>query len=158
MDTAKEIFREPDLSNRPYNLTVERVLMLTPELLFDAWTKEFEVWFAVPGSVLMTGKVNTPFFFETEFRPDDNSELQRHPHYGRFLKIIRDQLVQLTWVTGAAGTKGSETVVTVEFNPNGETTLLKLTHAGFLDEESRDKHQQAWPMVLEQLEKRYKER
>jgi len=60
----------------------------------------------------------------------------------------------LTWLTGEAGTKGSETVVTVELTPKDDKTLLKLTHSGFPDEESKNEHQQAWPIVLEQPEKR----
>lgn len=156
--TDKKNFREPDLSNRPLNLDVERLMNLKPETLFNAWTKEFDVWFAAPGSVLMTGKLNTPFFFETEFRPNENSEIQRSPHYGRFLKLVSNQLIKLTWVTGTGGTQGSETVVTVELTPKDEKTLLKLTHSGFPDEESKNGHQQAWPMVLEQLEKRYTEK
>lgn len=155
MTTNNEIFRKPDLTGRPYNLAVERLMNLQPKTLFNAWTKEFYVWFAVPGSVLMTGTVNTPFFFETEFKPDKNSDLQRHPHYGRFLKVVPDQLIKLTWVTGAGGTEGSETVVTVDLTPKDGKTLLKLTHSGFPHEESKNRHQQAWPMVLEQLEKRY---
>jgi uncharacterized protein YndB with AHSA1/START domain len=158
MDSDQPIFRKPDLSSRPYNLAVERVMSLSAERLFNVWTKEFDVWFAAPGSVLMQGKVNTPFFFETEFRPAETAKIQRHPHYGRFLKLIPDQLVELTWVTGAGGTKGAETIVTVELIPEGEKTLLKLTHSGFPDEESKDAHQQAWPMVLEQLEKVYTEK
>jgi uncharacterized protein YndB with AHSA1/START domain len=158
MATHKETFRSPDLSDRPYSLNVERLMNLQPKALFDAWTKEFDVWFAAPGSVLMTGKVNTPFFFETEFRPDEKADLQRHPHYGRFLQLVPDHLIKLTWLTGTAGTKGAETVVTVELTPKGEKTVLKLTHAGFPDEASKNKHQQAWPMVLEQLEKRYSEK
>ena len=154
----KEIFREPDLSNRPLNLTAERLMNLKPDTLFNAWTKEFDVWFAASGSVLMTGEVDTPFFFETEFRPDENSEVQRAPHYGRFFKLVPNRLIKLTWVTGAGGTKGYETVVTVELTPKDEKTLLKLTHSGFPDEESKNGHQQAWPMVLEQLEKKYKEK
>lgn len=158
-DTSdKEIFHEPDISNQPYDLTVERLMNLKSETLFKAWTKEFDVWFAAPGSVLMTGKVNTPFFFETEFKPNENSDIQRHSHYGRFLQLIPDQLIKLTWVTGIGGTKGSETIVTVELIPKGQKTLLKLTHSGFPDKESKNGHQQAWPMVLEQLEKRYTEK
>lgn len=151
------IFREPDLSNRPFSLSVERLMNLPPKTLFNAWTQEFDVWFAAPDSVLMSGEVNTPFFFETEFRPDESSELQRHPHYGRFLKIKSNQLIQLTWVTGDGGTKGAETVVTVELIPKDEKTLLKLTHSGFPDEASKNAHLEAWPMVLELLEKSYAE-
>lgn len=118
-------------------------MKLKSEKLFNAWTNEFDVLFAEPGSVLMTGKENTPFFFETEFKPGINSDLQRHPNYSRFLRIVPNQLIKLTWVTGEAGTKGSETVVAVELTTIDEKTLLKLTHSGFPDEESKNRHQQA---------------
>ncbi|WP_228491804.1 SRPBCC domain-containing protein [Prolixibacter sp. NT017] len=150
-----KIFREPDLSGRPYSLTVEKEMDLEAEILFRAWTKEFDTWFAAPGSVLMTGQVNTPFFFETEFQPDENSELFRYPHYGRFLQVVPSELVQITWITGEGGTSGAETVVTVEFIPKGDKTLLRLSHSGFPDEDSRNGHEQAWPMALEQLAWQY---
>jgi len=158
MASNQPVFREPDLSARPYNLAVDRLISVSPERLFNAWTKEFDVWFAAPESVLMQGKINTPFFFETEFRPDGSSEVQRHPHYGRFLALIPDRLVKITWVTGAGGTEGAETIVTVEFIPKGEKTLLKLTHSGFPNDESKKRHEQAWPMVVEQLAKIYTEK
>lgn len=138
----------PDLSLRPFWLSVERIISFPPNVLYRAWTKQFDLWFAEPGSVLMKGEVNTVFYFETAF------EGSRHPHYGRFLRLVPDQLVVLTWLTGADGTKGAETVVTVELEEVESGTVLRLNHAGFPDEESRDRHEQAWPLVLAQLEDR----
>ena len=140
----------PDLSSRPLEAKAERVMAAPPHVLFQAWTTEqFDRWFAAPGTVLMKPEVNSPFFFEARF--DD----QRHPHYGRFLRVVPHRLIEMTWIT-ATGTKGVETVVTVELTPSGTGTHLQLSHAGFPDEESRKGHEEAWPSALEQLDKAFR--
>ncbi len=106
----------PDHSARPYQLAVTRKMLASPSALYRAWTKEWDRWFAVPGTVLMQARINAPFFFET------HHESERHPHYGRYLRLVRNRLVQ-------------------------------LTHAGFADEGAKNRHEQAWPKVLEKLDR-----
>lgn len=138
----------PDLSDRPHDIAVERMMSASPKALYKAWTERFDLWFATPGSLAMRAGVDEPFWFETQH------EGGRHPHYGRFLELEPGRLVELTWVTGAAGTEGSETVVRVELSPaDAETgTRLRLTHRGFPNEAAAKQHADAWPFVLAHLD------
>ena len=138
---------EPDLSQRPFTCTIERTMLASPEVVYSAFTEQFDRWFAAPGTLIIKAEVNVPFFFETHM------DGQRHPHYGRFLKLVPNQQLELTWVTGNPGTHGAETRVSIELTPQGDGTQVKLTHAGFPDEEIRNGHAEAWPQVLAHLDR-----
>jgi uncharacterized protein YndB with AHSA1/START domain len=89
---------QPDLALRPFRVTTERMMAAEPHALFRAWTDQMDRWFAAPGTVLMDPRVNAPYFFETRY------DAERHPHYGRFLRLEPDRIIEMTWLT-AAGTK-----------------------------------------------------
>lgn len=134
----------PDLSTRPLHLVVERAMKASPVELYWAWTEQFDRWFAEPGTVLMEPKVDTAFYFETHHGGF------RAPYYGRFLQLEVERLVEMTWVS--PGTKGTETVITVELAPEANGTRLTLTHAGFPDAESQHAHEEIWPAMLAELD------
>src|SRR5688500_3603141 len=133
----------PDLSSRPYRLTIERTFSANPDVIFNAWTRRLDSWMAAPGTVLLTPAVDTAFYFET------HHDVLRAPYYGRFLRLEPDKLLEFTWLS--IGTNGKETLITVELAPAGSGTHLRLRHDGFADEESRDDHESAWLEVLKEL-------
>ncbi len=142
-----EVIAQPDLSNRPLKLVVEKKIDATPEDVFAAWTtNKFSKWFASPEAIIMEPVANKPYFFESRF------EGQRHPHYGRFLRLEPAKFIEMTWLT-EAGTQGAETVLKIELTPLNSGTLVKLTHSGFSSEKSMNDHKEAWPYALDELNK-----
>ena len=137
-----------------FKLDVSRSVPLPPLTLYTAWTTGWSTWFAEPNSISMSPRVGAPFHFYVVQRFDDGSVMRRHAHYGRFLELVPCERVSLTWVT--AGTSGVETTLTVRLSPgaSGAETTVTLTHDGFPTEAARDRHAQAWPLVLEQMEAR----
>lgn len=138
---------EPDTSARPFDLAVERDMGASADAIYRAWTERFDGWFAAAGTLTMTPEEGALFFFETHF------DGGRHPHYGRFLRLEPGRLIEHTWVTGDPGTKGAETVLRLELEPQPDGARVTLTHRGLPDAASRDGHADAWPQVLELLDK-----
>ena len=144
----------PDLSWRPHETTVVRDMTSPPEVIYRAWTEQLDRWLAEPGTVLMKAEANAPFFFESRSPFEPRATGGRQAHYGRFLKLARDSLIEMTWVTGPHGTGGSESVISIELQRIEGGTRLRLTHGGFADAATCARHADAWPLVLEQLDER----
>lgn len=127
-------------------MSVERLMKANVSDIYQAWTRRFDSWFAQPGEIFMTPEVDKPFFFY------NRKDWGRHPHYGRFLELRKDQLVEMAWVTGKGGTEGAESVIRLELSETEDGTRLRLTHSGFTSEESRDGHAENWPEALRILD------
>ena len=101
-----------------------------------------------PGTVLMKAEVNAVFFFETRYKG------QRHPHYGRFLGLReRDRLVEITWLARVRAPRAMRRWSLLRTHSSRRGHHLRLSHAGFPDEETRNRHEQAWATVLAHLER-----
>ncbi len=92
----------PDLSSRPLQMTWEGFIKASPEQIYAAWTSKFDLWFAQSGATLMTPEVDRPYFFY------NRNDWGRHPHYGRFLELKENEVVEMTWITGNGSDIGTE--------------------------------------------------
>lgn len=139
----------PDLSSRPHSISFERHMHADAASIFNAWTRDFDLWFAEPGELIMQPQENTAYFFY------NRHDWGRHGHYGRFIKLEQDRLIEMTWLTGKGGTFGAETVIRIELTPQDDGgTQFQMTHSGFEDEAAAKGHADNWPLALDELEQR----
>lgn len=140
----------PDHSARPLQASCECLIHADPSAVYNAWVERFDLWFAQSGNLEMVPEVGRPYFFY------NRDEWGRHPHYGRFLELKENELVEMTWMTGngeEVGTEGAETTLRVELQAEAGGTRVRLTHSGFVNERSRVGHEENWPLALEELDK-----
>jgi len=76
---------------------------------------------------------------------------EEHDVSGVYREFVPNQKLVFTWAWKS--TPERESLVTVEIKPDGDGSLLTLTHAQFFDEEARDRHQSGWTGALDKLEK-----
>ncbi len=138
----------PDHSQRPLTMSCERLVQALPEAVYAAWTTGFDLWFAQPGALSLTPEAGRAYFFY------NRNEWGRHPHYGRFLRLDENKLIEMTWMTGDGtdrGTQGAETILRIDLTPQDGGTHIRLTHSGFTSEEARKGHAENWPLALDIL-------
>ncbi len=75
-----------------------------------------------------------------------------YPHYGRYLQVEANRLLEFTWVS--QGTLGKESIVRVDFEAVAGGTRVTLTHRGLPDEKTRSEHEAGWTEILQWLEER----
>jgi uncharacterized protein YndB with AHSA1/START domain len=131
---------------RTYRADAERVTTASPTSIYHAWTHGFDTWFATPGTLVMRAQVGEPFYFDVAY------DSQHHAHYGRFVSLVPDRVVELAWVTGQGGTEGAETHVRIELSPAPGGTLVSLAHTGFYTEAAARAAHESWPRVLAHLD------
>jgi uncharacterized protein YndB with AHSA1/START domain len=78
----------------------------------------------------------------------------KHAVGGVYREVVANEKLVFTWAWDAApGDEAYESLVTVLFKPDGDGTLLTLTHEQLFDEESRVGHGKGWNGALDKLEK-----
>jgi uncharacterized protein YndB with AHSA1/START domain len=132
------------------SLTFKRRLKAPPAKVFAAWIDPEKVkgWMG-PGEVKV-------IHAETEPRSGgryrwlmQSPDGEKHDISGVYREVIVNEKLVFTWAWKMAPER--ESLVTVLLKPDGEGTMLTLTHEKFFDEDARDRHQSGWNGAMEKL-------
>lgn len=134
------------------SLTVKRRLKAPPAEVFAAWTDPEKVkrWMGPGESKALSAECDARAGGRYRWVMQ-NSAGEIHHVSGIYREVIPNEKLVFTWAWKS--TPERESLVTVLLRPDGDGTLLTLTHEQFFDEDARDRHQQGWTGALEKLEK-----
>jgi uncharacterized protein YndB with AHSA1/START domain len=76
---------------------------------------------------------------------------EEHDVGGVYREVIANEKIVFTWAWKS--TPERESLVTVLLKPDGDGTILTLTHEQFFDGEARDRHEGGWNGALDKMEK-----
>ena len=133
------------------SLTIRRRLKAPPERVYRAWTEPAEIahWFGPGGNKVLEAtfeaRAGGQFMIHAQ-----SPEGEDHRVTGTVREAIPNSKVVYTWAWQS--TPERQSLVTVEFKPDGDGTLLVLTHEQFFDEGARDRHNMGWNAALDKFE------
>jgi uncharacterized protein YndB with AHSA1/START domain len=132
------------------SLTLKRRLNAPPAKVFAAWTdpEKIKCWFGPPGVETLAAESDARVGgrYRILARSPDG---EQHDVSGVYREVIPNQKLVFTWAWKS--TPERESLVTIELEPDGDGTMLTLTHEQFFDEGARDRHQHGWAGSLEKL-------
>ena len=140
---------EPKVAIKP-SLTLKRRLNASPEKVYAAWTDPEKIvkWFGPDAGPVKHAEtdVRTGGHYAIAFDTEDG---EQHHVSGVYREVAPNQKLVFTWAWRS--TPERESLVTVDLRPEGEGTVLTLTHAEFFDEAARDRHNAGWSGSLDKL-------
>ena len=130
---------------KTYDLKVEKVIQKSPAEVFRAIGEGrlFLNCSASNESIKIDFRVGGKYHIDFASYPKSNQ--------GEFLEIVPDRKIVFTWCQVPGVNPIPDTTVTIEMRDQGGKTHLTLTHVGFTDSETREKHQGGWTGGLNDL-------
>ena len=150
--TEATVLTTPDEAGQ--TLTMTRRFAAPRERVFAAWAERDLVaqWFG-PASVKCE-------IHKWDARPGGEYSLTMHhadgdetPLSGVFQEISPPERLVYTWTWGGSGgMAGHETLLTLEFEADGDETILHLSQARLRDEDWAQKHSMGWGSSFDSLD------
>jgi uncharacterized protein YndB with AHSA1/START domain len=138
------------MASKP-SLTLKRRLKAPAEKVFQAWTQPEQMtrWWGRMGEGTSTAEtdVRVGGSFRVAFK--DNTG-ERHEVSGKYREVVPDRKLVFTWAWYT--TPERESLVTIDLKPDGDGTVLTLTHEQFFDQKACDDHRVGWMRALDNLE------
>lgn len=143
-------------------LQLTRVLDAPPALVFKAWTdaNRIKQWFKPPtGASLQSVKADARVGgkYRIQIRQNDG---EFFTSVGVYREVKPPEKLVFTWQFEKDGSgeefgevEPPEMLVTLEFRACGKQTELILTHEKFASVQSRDRHEQGWTGLMDELGK-----
>jgi uncharacterized protein YndB with AHSA1/START domain len=133
------------------SLTLKRRLKAPPAKVYAAWTDATQLarWFGPANVSVVRAEADARVggSYRIVMRTADGEE---HNVGGVYREVMPDEKLIFTWAWRS--TPERESLVTVALKPDGEGTLLTLTHEKFFDDEARQRHEHGWIGSLDKLE------
>lgn len=133
------------------SLCLVRHYKTTPEKIWQAWTdpEALKQWFR-PDDSMTTPEAEVDVRVGGQFHIKMKSqEGDEHDVSGVYKEVIPNRKLVFSWAWKS--TPERESLVTVELAPKDGGTELTLRHEQFMDEETRDLHEDGWTGALGRL-------
>jgi uncharacterized protein YndB with AHSA1/START domain len=136
----------------PSSLVVSRNYPASVERVFKAWTDANQLgqWFAPSDDYTTKASVDLRIGHEYRIAITHRGG-NVHNVVGTYRLIEPPRKLIYTWRWEGAPT---DTLVTVDFTPEGDATKVTITHEQFLSTEDRDRHNEGWKGCVERLERK----
>jgi uncharacterized protein YndB with AHSA1/START domain len=136
----------------PSSLLISRTYPASVERVFKAWTDANQLgqWFAPTDDYTTKASVDLQVGHEYRIAITHKGG-NVHTIIGTYRLIDPPRKLVYTWRW--EGGPAADTLVTVDFNPHGDSTEVTITHEQFTNTEDRDKHNEGWNGCLNRLQR-----
>lgn len=135
------------------SLTFKRRLHAPPAKVYAAWTEPEKIvrWFGRADARPDSFAAEVDARIGGRFRVRFATQAEDYEVGGVYREVVPNRKLVFSWAWHS--TPERELLVTVELRPDGDGTLLTLTHEQLFDQAARDGHERGWLASLDKLEK-----